>query len=192
MGSWVATIVDTQNRADFWDIARTHGIIASTTVVPPRALIDCDIDFEASTRLAEALSAQLQTLAVGLIMQTAADVHGIRAFDRGTLQRRIDYSRDEGGWRDLVGLPQLWEAALFFDGPADLSHWPDTLDDDISDEDIERYNAALALRDAASVMDLVHATGSGIHRVATALGVTPTKPDAQWHKPSLLTRIFGR
>jgi hypothetical protein len=195
VGSWVATIVDTQNRADFWDVARAHGITPSTTTVPPRALIDCDIDFDASTRLAQTLSAQLQTFAVGLIMQTSSDVHGVRAFDRGTLVRRIDYSRDEGGWRDLVGAPQLWESPLFFDGPLELSgnaRWPDVLDDDVTDDDIARYNAALALRDASTVMDLVHATGSGIHRVATALGVTPTEPHARWHRPGFFKRVFGR
>ncbi|CAN5728336.1 hypothetical protein BH11MYX2_BH11MYX2_34820 [soil metagenome] len=195
MGSWVATIVDTAGRADFWDLARAHGITPTSPAVPPRVLVDCDIDFEASTRLAQTLSAQLQAFAVGLIMQTTSDVHGIRAFDRGTLLRRIDYSRDEGGWLDLVGPAQPWESALFFDGPADLSPttpWPDTLDDDISDEDIARYEAARTLGDASTVMDLVHASGSGIHRVATALGVTPTLPHAHRRKPSFFKRVFGR
>jgi hypothetical protein len=193
VGSWVATIVDTAGCADFWEIARAHGITPSLTAVPPRALIDCDIEFETSTRLAQALSAQLQTFAVGLIMQTTSDVHGVRAFDRGNVLRRLDYSRDEGGWLEVIGAPQPWESVLFFDGPVELAtHWPDTLDDDISDDDIARYEAARKLGDASTVMDLVHASGSGIHRVATALGVISTEPHAHWHKPGFFKRVLGR
>lgn len=194
MGTWVAAIVDTRGRSDFWEVVRAHHVVPSVDTVPARALIDCEIDFEASTRLAKALSAELETFAVGLVMQTTADVHAVRAFECGTLVRRIDYSRDEGGWLDVTGTPQPWESALFFDGPADLAagtRWPDTLDDDVDDADIARYEAARTLDDASTVMDLVHASGRGIHRVASALGVDPRTPVGRHRRPRWWQRVFG-
>jgi hypothetical protein len=195
VSSWVATIVDTRGRSDFWDVVRRYNVFASADAVPVRALIECEGDFEASTRLAEALSADLETSAVGLFMQTGADAHGVRAFEGGKLVRHIDYSRDSGGWLDVSGTPQPWESAFFFDGPADLAPetpWPDTIHDDLSDADIARYEAARAMGDASSVMDLVHASGGSIHRVAAWLGVDPRKPDGRNRTSRWWQRIFGR
>lgn len=189
MSTWVAAIVDTRGRADFWEVARRRHVSSSVDTVPARALIECEGDFEASTRLAEALSAELEASAVGLFMQTGADVHGVRAFDRGQLVRRIDYARDAGGWADVSGTPQPWESVLFLDPDTE---WPDTIDDDLGDADIARYEAARAIGDARSVMDLVHASGGGIHRVAAALGVDPSQPDARYRSPRWWRRLFGR
>ena len=163
--------------------------------MPARALIECEGDFEASTQLAEALSAELETPAVGLFMQTGADVHGVRAFDSGKLVRRLDYSRDNGGWLHVSGTPQPWESAFFFDGPADDAlgtPWPDTIYDDLSDEDIARYEAARAIGDASSVMDLVHASGGSIHRVAAALGVDPSQAVGRYRRPRWWQRALRR
>ena len=195
MSSWVATIVETRGRADFWDVVRRHHVVPSVAAVPARALIECEGDFEASTRLAELLSAELETSAVGLFMQTTADVHGVRVFERGTLVRRLDYSRDSGCWLDVSGTRQPWEPALFFDGPADLdsdSPWPDTIDDDLDDADLARYEAARAIGDPSSVMDLVHASGGGIHRVAAALGVDPSQPAGRYRAPRWWHRFLRR
>ena len=168
----------------------------SADTVPVRALIHCEVgfDFEASTRLAGALSAELGTLAVGLLVQTVSDAYGVRAFDRGTLVRRLDYSGDEG-WLHVEGAAQLWESALFFDGPADLgagTAWPDTIDDELSDADLARYEAARAIGDATNVMDLVHASAGGIHRVAAALGVDPSGPAGRYRRPGWWQRLFRR
>ncbi len=195
MSSWVAAIVDTGGRSDFWDVARRHHVSSSVETVPARALIECEGDFEASTRLAEALSAELATSAVGLFMQTGADAYGVRAFDRGKLVRRLDYSRDYGGWLDVSGTPQPWDSAVFFDGPADLAPgtpWPDTIHDDLDDADLARYEAARAIGDASNVMDLVHASGGSIHRVAAALGVDPSQPVARYRRPRWWQRALGR
>jgi hypothetical protein len=156
VSSWVAAIVDTRGRSDFWDVARRHH--------------------------------------VGLLMQTSADVHGVRAFDRGKLVRRIDYSGDSG-WLDVSGTPQPWESVFFFDGPADLAPgttWPDTIWDDLEDADIARYEAARAIGAASDVMDLVHASGGGIHRVAAALGVDPSHPSGRYRRPRWWQRLLGR
>ncbi len=195
MSSWIAAIVDTRGRSDFWDVARRHHVSGSVDTVPARALIECEGDFEASTGLAEALSAALETSAVGLFMQTGADAHGVRAFERGKLVRRLDYSRDSGGWLDVSGTPQPWESVFFFDGPADLADeapWPDTLDDELSDADIARYETARAIGDASTVMDLVHASGGSVHRVAAALGVDPSQPVGRYRRPRWWQRLLGR
>jgi len=187
VASWIAAIVDTGGRADFWTVVRRHHVFAAIDTVPARALIGfSDLrDFEASTRLAQELSTAVSTTAIGLFMQTVSDVYGLRVFTCGQLVRRIDYSRDEGGWVEVSGTPQSWEPVLFFDGPAspDATRWPDTIYDDLDDADLTRYEAARQMGDAAPVMDLVHATGGGIHRVVKALGVTPDKDDAQYHRP---------
>lgn len=168
-------------------MAQRHHVSAAIDTVPVRALIGCGAsDFEASTRLAQALSAELATVAIGLLLQTVSDAYGVRVFDGGELVRRLDYSRDAGGWLEVSGTPQPWEPALFFDGPADLSnetHWPDTIYDDLEDADLARYEAARQSGDASGVMDLVHASQGGFIRIAEALGVTPDTPDAHYRKP---------
>ena len=195
MSTWIAAVVDTGGRTDFWDVARRRDVLPIVEAVPPRVLIECEGDFDASTRLAELLSAELQVSAVALVMQTTSDVYGVRAFDRGALVRRLDYSRDFDRWVDVVGERQPWEPAFFFDGPADLApgaRWPDTIYDDISDDDIARYEAARNVGDASGVMDLVHASGGSIHRVAAVLGVDPSQPAGRYRRPSWWRRALGR
>jgi hypothetical protein len=196
VGSWLVAIVDTGGRADFWAVARRHHVSPATEAVPPRVLIECrDLsDFEASTRLAQALSAELATTAIGLFMQTTADVYGIRVFTNGQLVRQLDDSREDGGWIEQSGTAQPWEPALLFDGPADPAddtHWPDTLDDDLEDADLARYEAARKRGDASGVMDLVHASQGGMFRLAAALGVTPDAPHGHHKKPSFWQRLKG-
>lgn len=194
MSTWIAAIVDTGGRTDFWTVARRNHVTAVHETVPARALIDCTdtLDFEASTRLAQALSGALGTSAIGLFLQTVSDVYGVRVFERGQIVRRLEYSPDGGGWLTVTGTAQPWESALFFDGPADPTsdtHWPDTIYDDLEDADIARYEAARRRGDASDVMDLVHATHEGIHRVALALGVRPDTHDAHYRKPRWWQRL---
>jgi len=197
MSTWLATIIDTGGRADFWEVARAHHVSPLGDGIPPQALIDggSGFDVESSMRLAQALSAALGTHAAGLFLQTGADVYGVRAFEHGQLVRRLDYSRDGGGWLRVEGTPQRWESSLLFDGPlslgADLS-WPDTLDDDLGDADLARYEAARSAGDPGAVLDLVHPSGGGIHRVARALGVDPDRPAGRYRRPSLWARMLGR
>jgi hypothetical protein len=108
--------------------------------------------------------------------------------------RSIDYSRDSGGWLDVSGAPQAWESVFFFDGPAGVAldaPWPDTLDEDLGDADIARYETARASGDASSVMDLVHASAGSIHRVAAALGVDQSRPAGRYRRPRWWQRADG-
>ena len=53
----------------------------------------------------------------------------MHTFVRGTCVRLLAYNRDDGGWVIVVGEPQLWERAYFFDdgSTTDAETWPDLL-----------------------------------------------------------------
>ncbi|MBI5478576.1 MAG: hypothetical protein HY906_06975 [Deltaproteobacteria bacterium] len=200
MSTWVAAVVETAGRADFWEIARNHGVQATIADVPKYALIECDagFDFQASVRLAEALSRDLGTTSLGFVVQTNADVHELHAFSSGPAVRRLAYSRDSGGWLQVEGTAQPWERAYFFDEAGstktdDSGRWPDMLWDDLSDEDLARYEAAKAAGDPATVMDWMHPSSTApMHRVCGFLGIHADRPAGSWRKPSLWSRVFGR
>jgi hypothetical protein len=181
MGTWIGTIIETAGHADFWDVARKHGIEGSMQDVPTYALIECD-GVDGSFRLAEAISRELGTTAIGFAVQTNADVHEVRVFSKGTAIRGLAYTRDHGGWVQIEGTPQPWERVYFFDEAAstasdDPSRWPDMLWDEMSEEDVARYEAARRGGDASAVMDLMHPSSTApMHRVCATFDVRPDRP----------------
>ncbi|NUP05400.1 MAG: hypothetical protein HOW73_04995 [Polyangiaceae bacterium] len=199
MATYIAAIVETGGREDFWDIARRHNVepLAGANV-PTRALITCGTtsDFESSLRLAEALARELDTTSVGFYAQTSSDCYEVRAFERGQNTRRLAYARDQGGWLHVEGTTQAWEACLFFDDKASTDassdRWPDTIYDELSDETIARYEAAKAAGDPASVMDFLHPSIGAIRRMCAFFGVDADTPTAHLRKPSLWSRWFAR
>lgn len=199
MSTWVGAIIETAGRGDFWDVARKHGVDGTTQEIPKYVLVECDVggDFHASVRLAEAMSRDLGATAIGFVVQTNADVHEVHAFSNGVALRRLAYSRDDDGWVQVEGTPQAWERAYFFDDAAstsDSDRWPDVLWDDMSDEDVARYEAARLAGDASSVMDLMHPSSPvPMHRVCATFGVQPDRPLGRWTKKrSFLSRLFAR
>jgi hypothetical protein len=144
------------------------------------------------------MSRDLGTTAIGFVVQTAADVHEVHAFSKGTAIRHLAYSRDNEGWVRIEGTPQPWERAYFFDDAAStasdaVGQWPDMLWDEISEQDVARYEAARRQGDASSVMDLMHPSSTApMHRVCSAFDVRPDRPQARWRKRSFLSRLFGR
>lgn len=200
MSTWVGTIIETAGRADFWDVARKHGIDGTTQEVPKYLLVECDVghDFNASVRLAAAMSRDLEATAIGFVVQTTVDVHEVHAFSKGAAIRRLAYSRDRDGWMQVEGSAQPWECAYFFDDAAsttsdDAPRWPDMLSDDLSEKDVARYEAARRQGDASSVIDLMHPSSTApMHRVCAYFEVRPNRPLGRWKKPSFLSRLFGR
>ena len=199
MATWVAAIVETRARADFWEVARRYGVQPSKSSVPGYALIDCDVgsDFEASFRLAEALSREMSATALGFVVQTTADVHEMHAYRRGTGVRHLGYNRDEGGWTLVEGQPQSWESAYFFDDGSTTAgeggRWPDMLFDELSDADIERYEKAKREGAAALALDLLHPSSTlPMIRVCEFFGIEADQPAGRWKKPSLWSRLFRR
>ena len=189
MSTWVGVIVETAGRADFWDVARTHGIHQESRELPAHVLVECDagFDFQASVRLAEAISRDLGVMAIGFVVQTTADVHEVHAFRNGVALRRLAYSRDDdAGWVRSEGTAQPWERVYFFDDAASM------LSDDLAPEDVARYDAARRQGDASSVMDLMHPSSTApMHRVCAAFEVSPDRPSGRWKKRSFLARLFG-
>lgn len=196
MGCWTAVIVATQGRADFWKVARAEGVEPASSAVTALVLIDVDAgsDFESPLLLAQTLSTVLSTAAIGFAAQTASDSYEIRSFDHGECMRRLEYSHDDG-WLAADGRAQPWEPAFFFDGPADGANgaWPDTLDEEISDAAIARYEAARRAGDPSQVMDLLSPRSTTpLRRLCAFYGVDPDAPAARWAKPSFFTKLFGR
>lgn len=195
MGTWVAAIVKTRERSDFWDVASTLGIEQVEPSTPAHALINC-FDFQASVRLAEKLSRELSTTSLGFVAQTSADVHELQVFEDGRCIRQLCYSRDGGGWLEIHGTPQAWERVYFFDDNSSTTadgRWPDMLHDELSDEDIVRYEKARLAGDPSKVMDLLHPSSmSPMLRVCASFGIKPERSSGRWRKPSLWSRIVGR
>ena len=197
MSTWVGTIVATTGTSAFWSVAAKHGVRQVVEGVPPFVLIECLVgfDFRVSIRLAEELSRGLSTTAIGFVVQTNSDVHEVQTFVNGTCVRRLGYSRDEGGWIDVDGEAQSWERAYFFDegSTADGDTWPDMLSDELSDDDMKRYEEAKRAGDASKVLTLLHPSSTApMMRVCDFLGIKADEPTGRWRKRSIWCRLFGR
>jgi hypothetical protein len=199
MATWLGVIAETGGRADFWQVAKKLGVVPVVAEAPRYALIECEPgSWEAPASLAEELSRQLGTTCIGFTVQTTADVHELHAFRSGTSIRSLTYSRDGGGWQKVTGTPQAWERAYFFDDegstrPDDGRPWPDMLSDELSDEDVARYEAAKKSGDASGVLDLLEPSStSSMQRVCVAFSIQGDAPAGRWKKPSLFGRLFGR
>jgi hypothetical protein len=196
MATWIACIVETKGRADFWDVARRLGVRPDTNEVPPYALIDtdCGLDFMASIRLAEDFSRELSSMTIGFVVQTNTDVHVTRTFVNGVTVRRMEYNREGGGWGIVEGEPQMWESLYFFDDEESATfsqRWPDMLEDVISDADRDRFAEARRLGDPTLVMDLLHPSSTaGMWRVCELFGIEEgDHPAGVWKRPSMLSRL---
>jgi hypothetical protein len=194
VGTWVACIVETKNRRDFWTVARELGVRPTSDAVPDYALIDCDcgFDFLASDRVATGLSRRLSTMAIGFLVQTTSDCHTIRTYVNGACVRRLDYSRDEGGWLVIEGVPQLWERAYFLGGDTDDSGWPEMLDEDASESDLARCQEARRSGDPSPVLALLHPSSTApMRRVCASFGIADnTRPSGTWKKQPFWSRLF--
>ena len=114
---------------------------------------------------------------------------------KGTCVRRLVYNQDEGGWIIVEGKPQSWERAYFFDtgSTSESGTWPDLLFDELSDEDVKRYEEAKRAGDAMSVLSLLHPSSTvPMLRVCDSLGIKADQPAGTWKKRSFRARLFGQ
>jgi hypothetical protein len=194
--TWIAAIVETRDLPDFWATASRHGVVPLSQGVPKHVLIDCGagFDFHAPVQLAEALSRDTGGMAIGFLVQTNADVHELHAYQAGALVRRLQYSRDYGGWQAPEGSTQAWERAYFFDDQRTTDgQWPSLLDDEATDDDVARYEAAKRDGDASPILDLIRPSSTiPMRRVCAFFGLTPEEPAARWKKPSFWSGLFSR
>jgi hypothetical protein len=191
MATFLGVIVDTGERADFWSLARAQRVEPLTNLVPPHALITCWEPgergwppFAAPPRLARELSHALSRRSISLVAQTVTSVIDVREFDRGVEVRVLQHI-DPAGWVRTEGEPEPWESAVLFASPP-------ALDEDLPEEDIERYEQARIADDPSRALDLILPDHLGpILRLCDHFGLSPQEPTARWRKRSLLARIFA-
>ena len=133
---------------------------------------------------ARGLSKDLGTTVIAFFLQTSVSNERVEQWEKGQLERELEYYLDGGGWIAQQGVPQSWESACFFsdeEGTAPDKTWPGNLADDISDADIARYEQARAKQDVGSAMDLLR--GGSIWRLCRFYGVDPQQASGGFDSP---------
>lgn len=182
MATWIGAIVDGVPVERFLTYARGLGIdVYNAEKAPFLVHIAPSISVLHPPQFAQAMSQELECTVVAFFVQTTASVEELEHWENGVLKRRLAFSADEGGWLAQEGNAQPWEAAYFFsegEGTGDDEQWPLNLLDDISDEEIERYNTARKNQDAAPIMDLFFAGSTdGVERVCAFYGLDAQRPN---------------
>jgi hypothetical protein len=196
MSTWVAAIVETRGRPDFWDVARGIGVESTKKDVPPYVVISCDASFDMTAvfTLSKDLSAALATTVIGFVIQTGVDTHFTHVYRDGVLIRRLEYEREGDHWIAVEGTAQPWEPAYFFGKELGEEDWPDMLWDEISDADLARYQKARTAGAIGDAIDLIHPSSTApMHRVCERLGIPGGTASGTWSPPrkSLWSRFFG-
>ncbi len=182
-------IVDHRGSIDFPAIAGRFQIIISTAS-QGWSLVQCDVNLASlgPPTFARELSRELRTTVIAFFLQSAASVEQIEHWENGQLMRKLEYSGDGGGWVTQSGTPQAWEPTYFFaedEGTVEGAKWPMNLRDELSDEELARYERAKISSDASSVMDLLSG-GSvwPIERLCRYFGLDLAKPNAHYTPPT--------
>jgi hypothetical protein len=187
MATWIGAIIDGAPPAARRAAAERHRIVLEADD-QPRLLVHAEARLGAlgPPPFARAISEELGCTVVAFAVQTAASVEEIEQWESGRLVRKLQYCADQGGWITREGEPQPWESTYFFaddEGTEDGKPWPSNLGDEISDEDIARYDRARAARDASSIMDLLSGGSTrAIERLCRFFGVDPRRPGGA-HRP---------
>jgi hypothetical protein len=189
VATWVGAILKTGGHADFAAIAARYRI-AVTGPVTPWVLVQADLKF-AGLRppvFAEALSREIEGAVIAFAVQTTASVEEIEHWEKGQLARKLEYSGDQGRWITQAGKPQDWEPAYFFaegEGTAEGASWPYNLGDELTDEQLARYERARAAKDASGIMDLLDGGSTiGMQRLCAHFGTDPRQPAARYRPPT--------
>jgi hypothetical protein len=185
MSTWAGAIVETHDRADFAAVAAKYRIAISGDVTP-WILVEGETNFASlcPPAFAEALSRELQCTVIAFFLQSTASVEEVEHWDNGKLLRKLQYSHDGGGWLTHSGTPQAWEPKYFFaddEGTREGATWPSNLGDEVTDEEIARYERARAANDATAILDLLSGgSARGIHRLCKHFGVRPDAAGARY------------
>ncbi len=133
---------------------------------------------------AQALSKELNTTVIAFFVQTTVSNERVEHWQSGRLVRELEYYMDGGGWIAQSGEPEEWEGAYFFaedKGTGAEEEWPNNLGDEVSEEDIRRYDAARSKRAAGPIMDLL--MGGDVLRICEFYGVDIVHPGARYVAP---------
>jgi hypothetical protein len=121
--------------------------------------------------LAAKLSSVPGTAAFSVLAQTSADVYVLGEWVAGSLQRRIQFGMDEGGWLAPIGPPRAWETDFHFARPVDelVDYLSD--DDDWSDDDLAAARRAYENRRIDWLPRLPVPNGSQMFAFLSGLGI---------------------
>lgn len=145
MSTWAGAIVQTGGRSDFPAIAAKYHITVQDGTGPWIG-VHGNVNFASlcPPAFAEALSRDLGGTVVAFFVQTTSRVEQVQHWENGCAVRTLTYSGDGGGWV-TEGRPQPWERACFFadgESTSEGATWPSNLGDELSDEDVARYDQA--------------------------------------------------
>jgi hypothetical protein len=189
MGTWIGAFVEQKGRSDLREVLATCNITLEGSPEGDWIHVMAEVSLASlkTPPFGEALSRELGGRVIGFLLQTTASVEEIVCWENGEQVRRLSYFGDEGGWLHHEGEPQDWEPTYFFEaerGTAQGQPWPMNLDEELSDEDIARYEEAKAAGDAEPILDLIQVgSGWGLYRLAEHLGVRADAPDAIYRPP---------
>jgi hypothetical protein len=188
VSTWIGALVETRGRRDLAEVAAKHGIVV-TRAEGPWLLVEGEVALGSLglPAFAQELSRDLGASVIAFAIQTTASVEELEQWTDGQRVRRLAYSGDAGGWEPPQGTPQPWEPAFFFaeeESTAVGATWPGNLTDELSGDDIARYERARDGRDAAPVLDLL--SGGSVwplRRLCAHLGVDPDAPGGRYSPP---------
>ncbi|MBK6919948.1 MAG: hypothetical protein IPH07_21300 [Deltaproteobacteria bacterium] len=189
MSTWIGAIIDGAPPAELRAAAARHRIVLDVED-QPRLLVQAEVRLGALglPPFAKAISEELGCTVLAFAVQTAASVEEIEQWESGRLVRKLQYAADQGGWITREGEPQPWESTYFFadeEGTEEGKSWPGNLGDEITDEDLARYDRARAARDASGIMDLLSGGSAGsIDRLCRDFGVDPRRPGGIYRPPT--------
>lgn len=195
MATLIGAIVETKAQPSLRAYGEAQGIVwerlAEEGGVPPFVWIRVSprIHHLGLPAFAEGLSRDLGTMVLAFAVQTAGGSAEVGEWVAGESQRYLAYEGDAGGWTKLQGAPRSWEKTLFFDpessaAPGDEQPWPDTLEDEISDEDMARFEAAREAGRPDQILELLYLDSVWpFMRLLESYGLDDQNPEGVWHPP---------
>lgn len=187
MATWQGALIHAESveRERLREVAERFRIVVSSRS-GPWLLIDVEprLGKLGPPPFAREVSKDLNTSVIAFFLQTTVSSERIEHWVNGELVRELEYYQEGGGWTAQSGTPQAWEGDYFFcdeEGTGDTETWPSTLSDEVSDEDIARYEEARAKRAPDLAMDLL--SGGSIARLCRFYGVDPNRPSGYYKAP---------
>ena len=186
MATWQGALIHAEVSDRLLEAAARYRIVVSDRS-GPWVLIDVEPQYGrlGPPRFARALSKDLNTSVIAFFLQTTVSNERVEHWQNGELLRELEYYEEGGGWTAQGGTSQPWEADYFFsdrEGTGDdAQDWPRNLADDVSNDDIARYEEARAKRTPAPIMDLLR--GGSITRLCKFHGVDPNQPGGYYRSP---------
>jgi hypothetical protein len=185
MATWQGALIRAVTTDRLLELAERYRIVVSDPS-GPWVLINVDPQYGrlGPPPFAQGLSKDLNTSVIAFFLQTTVSNERVEHWENGELVRELEYYQDGGGWIAQGGTPQAWEGDYFFsddEGTGDTENWPRNLSDEVSTEDVARYEEARSKHTPGPIMDLL--MGGSITRLCRFCGVDPKRPSGYYKSP---------